>query len=587
MDNSNKAIAKRITKELEARDWSQTVLLRKIIEFKNPNISNLNLRFEINKRKGNFSTTLKGKDERSIPKEDLYIISKIFRVPLEYIWYGDEKKSDFIPSGARYAAFQDSESEYRAYIAGLAYEDRVQHSDEFGFCLFDYFGQYDSINGYKFFVKNYGLHFDYNQYGCLMYVNSEGFPQWCCIDDKKNHLVSDNLIRVLAKHNDTKTFREVFFDNSPLNRFNAERAYYRDKSLFSDDFLGILLNNEQFFELMLKTHEVDINIFNKSYTKGSKRCFVEPMLYEALNFALQHEEDFKEQLSRMLTFALEYSKSQYEFIKEYLKTNNDRYEHSDVYIDRHYPRFLRSSRYIPMGNVFVLRGALLDEKLNNLLKEIEQCTFNMTHIINEQERNDEEIKISTPNNPLFEELNRNAREKNISFVPLVVHTDKQFTYFQYYESTSINFDSPEHLQFIIDCLDKAQDLVAPKPNKVLVHGNLDNTMLMSVNGKVVGLVGWQKCYYGSKYEDRALLLSKINSYSYRDDYLKKYEELFNLISQGFDLEEKEKLLDRAIAILNEKRKSIAGKERDDLYRICDLKERSSKLELFKELYLTK
>lgn len=584
MNNSNKAIAGRINKELKIRNWSQADLLRKIIKFKNPEITKVDLYAEVNKRKGNFSTTLKGREDRAVPKEDLYIISKIFGVSLEYIWFGDKKKENFIPKGARYAAFQDNESEYRTYIADLDYEDRVQYSDDCGFNLFDYFGQFDSINGYKFFLKNYNLHFDYVQYGELTYVNSEGHLQFCHSRDK-DHLISDNLIMILTEHNDVKTFRAIYFDNCSMKRFDSDYVFHRNKTLFSDYFLETLLKNEPFFELLMRIHELDVGSFSRYYEKGTKRLFAEPMFYEALLFALQHEKDYKNQLVKMLGFALEFSRKQYEFIKDYLRIHYDKDEHGDVHIDQYAPRFLKSSRNIPMGNVFKIREKIEDESLSNLIKEIEQYTFNMTHIINAQEKKNEEIIISTPDNPLFLELCNNAREQKATFVPLVLHSDKEFTYFQNYESATINFDNREQLQLIVDYLNKAQKLVAPKPNKVLIHGDLINKTLMIENGKVIGLAGWQNCYYGNKYEDRAVLLSNIDSYSYRDDYLKKYKELFDVLSQDLDHAEKTKLIDRAIDILTEKRKSIAKEERDSLYRICSLKEKASKLELFKELYL--
>ena len=586
MNNSNKAIAARINKELRIRNWSQTILLKKIIKFKNPEITKSDLCVEVNKRKGNFSTTLKGKEERSIPKEDLYIISKIFGVSLEYIWFGDKKKENFIPKGARYAAFQDSESEYRTYIADLDYEDKVQYADECGFNLFDYFGQFDSINGYKFFLKNYNLHFNYFQFGELIYVDSEGHSQLCHSRDN-DYLISDNLIMILTEHNDLKTFKAIYFDNCSLERFDSDHAYNRNKTLFSDYFLETLLKNEPFFELIMKDREVDVGSFSRYYEKGTKRLFVEPMFYEALSFALQHEEDYKSQLLKMLGFALEFSKKQYELIKNYIKTHYDKDEHADVHVDQYATRFLRSSRNIPMGNVFKIREKVEDESLKSLINEIEQCTFNMTHIINAQEKKNEEIIISTPNNSLFLELCNNAREQKASFVPLMLHSDKEFTYFQNYESTAINFDNLDQLQLVIDYLNKAQNLVESKSNKVLVHGDLANKVLMVENGKVVGLAGWQNCHYGNKYEDRAVLLSNIDTYSYHSDYLKKYKESFDVLSHDLDQIEKVKLVDRAIDILTDRRKSIAKEDKSNLLRICYLKEKTSRLELFKELYLIK
>ena len=583
MENSNKAIAKRINNELRIRGWSQSDLLRKIIKYKNPQIGE-KLYAELNKKKGNFSTTLKGNDDRSFSKEDLYVISKIFEVPFEYIWFGENKKSEFKPSGPRYAAYQDNENEYRAYVASLEYEDRVQYPDEFGFNLFDYLGQFNSINGYKFFINNYRLHFDYLQYGELAYINSDGYLQLCSTHDR-GKVISDNLIMVLSERKEAKTFKEVYFDNCSIKRFNSDYFNRLSKELFSEYFLETLLQNESFLDLVLKTKELELNALDKRYEKGEKRVFVEPMLFNALSYALEHENDYKDQLLKMLSFALSYNKHQYEFIKDYLKNHKE--EYSDIQVNRYAPRFLVSARYVPMGNVFRSLGSASDKDIDGMLREIEQYAFNMTHIFNEQEKNKEEIKISTPDNELFAELNKNAKEQNIGFIPAVVHSDKEFTYFRYYNSSTINYESVEHLQFIIDCLKQAQSLVAPKANKVLVHGNLIGAVLMNEDGKMSGVAGWHKCHYGSKYDDCAYLLSRIDMYIYGDDYLKKFNTLFQVISKGFDPDEKVKLVDKAISLLNEERKAAIKEESNNHSTSFGLKQRVAKLEYFRELYLEK
>ena len=584
MDNSNKAIAKRINKELRSRDWKPTKLLKKIIEYKNPEISKDDLQAEVIKRKSNFSTTLKGGEKRSFSKEDLYIISKIFSLPLEYIWFGDEKKSGFVPNGARYAAYQDNDGEYRTYIASLEYEDRLQSSDEFGFNLFDYFGQYDSINGYKFFAKYYSLYFDYETNGQLRYINSEGYAQYCSYENKEV-VVCDNLLMTLVKYNDVKTFKTIFFDNCSLSRFNYEQHYYRNRRPFSDTFLDTLLRNNAFLELIFKTTEIDLDNFRgySKYFKGEKRSFIEPMFYEVLSYALKHEEDYNEQLLKLLQFALEYNKSQFEFVKQYLETHEDIY--SDVRIYEYDPRVLKSGNGVLMGNIFKIRDELSNVELKNLANEIEKYAFNITHIINEQEKNNEEIKISTPDNPLFMELSEKAIEQNITFVPRIIHANKEFTYFQNYESNRIEFNDVKHLRFVIDCLNRAQSLVASKPNKVLVHGNLTGRVIMFANGEMSGLSEWQKCHYGSKFEDRADLLSNIDVYTAGEEYLNKVEPLFDVISEGFNQEEKIKLIDKAINILNEQRKNNLIEGKSDVYRVYWLKDRASKLEFFKEMRL--
>ena len=250
MDSSSKAIANRINKELKKKDMKQSDLLKEIIKFKKPDISKKDMFLTENKKKGNFSTALKG-NTRSITKEDLYIIAKVLGVSLEYLWFGEEIKPGFIPMGARYTAYQDSDDAYRTFIANLEYEDKIQYGDEFGKNLFRYMGEFESINGYRFFVKNFDLFFDYVQYNQLMYINSEKQEQFCD-NDHQYDMLSDNLISTLIKHNDVKTFKTIYFDNCALARFSPEN-YRRDRKYFSNYFLESLLSNESFFELIFKS----------------------------------------------------------------------------------------------------------------------------------------------------------------------------------------------------------------------------------------------------------------------------------------------------------------------------------------------
>lgn len=588
MDSSNKSIARRINKELKIRGWKQKELLRRIIRYKNPGFSDGEIYLEELAKKGNFSTALKGNSNRAIPKEDLYIISKEFGLPLEYIWFGDEKKSGFVPKGIRYTAYQDSDDEYRNFIGGLEFEYKINNTDEFGFNLFDYFGQYESINGYRYFTKNFNLHFDYVQSRQLCIIDSEGNTEYTSYSYEEDQY-SYGLLETLVKYKDVKTFKAIYFDNCSDTRFNPSMYSHNNKRLFNDDFLETLLNNDDFLDLVLNTKTVYLNSFAKRYGKEEKRSFIEPMFYEALMYAADHESEYSAQLEKMLRFALRYNKEQYEFIKEYLRKNSES-EYGDVQIEVYSPRFLRSSRYIPMGNVVRVVKTSNNKVINDLIGEIEQYAFNMTHIINEQEKSHGEIKISTPNNPLFLELHNNAIEQKADFIPFMSHSNKEFTLFSYYDSMNIHTTNLDELKFVLNILDESQKLVQKKDGKVLVHGNLGGKVLMMTQEKLIGLAEWQKCHYGDKYEDRAVLLSNYDSYySYDGKYLDEYQKIFDVISQGFDKEEQATLLKRAIEIL-EKKKEDALKNEDDekhLIKACRFKEQASKLELFKEIHLSK
>ena len=584
MDTSKKAIIKRINEELREREWGQTDLLERIIKYQIPGITDEVLRAKVKSQKGNFSTALKPNSNRMLSLENLYFISKAFRVPLEYLWFGEDKKSGFVPSGKRYAAFQDTENEYRAYIASLGHEDYIQHPDELGFNLFQYFGQYDSINGYRFFANKYGLYFDYAQHGQLMYINNEKYPQFCCHSDD-NNLLSDNLMMTLVSHNDVKTFKTIYFDNCLLDRFNPEGYHRPDKKLFGDTFLDLLLKNEPFLALTANVKTLSLDLFNKGYSKDDKRDFIEPMFYAALDYALEHENEYNKHLEKMLRFALEYNKNLYEFTRDFIEKNKNT-EHDDAFIDKHSPTVLRSSRYVVLGNIFRIVDTSKNKTINNLIKEINKLVFNMTHIINEQEKNNEEIQISTPDNPLFIELHDNANKKGVDYIPTKTFSNKDYTHFRYYESVQIDQDNVEQVEFIMDCLNKAQELVKQKNGKALVHGNLHGRVLMTTNGKITGLAGWQQCHYGDKYEDRSELLFEVDYfYSYDDKFLTNYKKMFDVIAQGLTDQEQRVLIERTIKLLNKNMKTILDEKDGRVFDAFKLKERIAKLEFFKELYL--
>ena len=585
MDDSNKSIARRINNEINLRrGYKPTDLLRDIIKFENPNISKSDLYKEVLRRKGNFSTALKGNEKRSISKKELYAISKIFGVSLEYLVFGEKRKGSFIPMGARYVAFQDNEDDYSAYIANLEYEDRIQYGDEFGRNLFDYLGENESINGYKFFFKKYKLHFDYKYPAQLIYVNSDSHEQPCSMNND-NKKYSDNLIKTLAKHNEVVLFRKIYFDNSSLERFNGCWGAYHNKMIFGDIFLDTLLQNDSFLELTLNTKEININSLEGYRNYDGKRRYVEPMFYEALIYALKHESDYEKQLIKMLNYALEYNKSQYVFVKSYLEMSD--FDKRDVSVDISAPRILVSDRGIPMGNIFRMSERTSNEEINTLLNEIDQCAFNITHIINKQEKSDDKIKIANPDNPLFEKLHKNAFERNVSIVPTIVCSDKEFTYFRSYNPSVINFDNTEQLQLVIDYLNQAQKLVDSEPNKVLVHGDLGGPVIMKEDNNIVGLAGWQKCHYGNKYEDRAELLSLIDVRQYGLDRLRVWEQFFEVVSDGFNEEEKIKLLDKSLGLVNEKSKKIIKHGDIGSYELESLMDRFASLQLLKQVYLEK
>ena len=144
------------------------------------------------------------------------------------------------------------------------------------------------------------------------------------------------------------------------------------------------------------------------------------------------------------------------------------------------------------------------------------------------------------------------------------------------------------MTLLLNYLHKAQELVSKKDGKILVHGNIGGAKFMTANGEIIGLANWQQCHYGDKYEDRAEALSKLNDYiGFGGQYLSKYKEIFDVVSKGFTKEEQITLIDRAIELLDKKRKSLSKDEYNYLDKVCLLKDRSSRLELIKEQYLEK
>ena len=171
----------------------------------------------------------------------------------------------------------------------------IFNKDEFGRTFLDYVVEYKSFNAIKYLYDKYQLKL--KRYDNFFQVNGEYF-----IDI--NFCNSILFARMVAELNDTKLFYDIYNTYDIIDGVNL--VYQQD------DFLKIILDNDNLFNEMFKTKE-----YLFEYSNYEKRLYkidsfpintINPIINNCLKCAINNIDKYKKQAIKMLNFALVYNK---------------------------------------------------------------------------------------------------------------------------------------------------------------------------------------------------------------------------------------------------------------------------------------
>lgn len=256
----------------------------------------------IKTQKGNFSKIIKG--IRPINKDYIIPLEKIFGVPVAkliepetYNYLINKENIPFL-KGIRYYAYKDDMNLYYNELSKNTDNKGnsiIFNKDEFGRTFLDYVVEYKSFNAIKYLYDKYQLKL--KRYDNFFQVNGEHF-----IDI--NFCNSILFARMVSELNDTKLFYDIY---NTYDIIDGDNLVYQQ-----DDFLKIILDNDNLFNEMFKTKE-----YLFEYSNYEKRLYkidsfpintINPIINNCLKYAINNIDKYKKQAIKMLNFALVYNK---------------------------------------------------------------------------------------------------------------------------------------------------------------------------------------------------------------------------------------------------------------------------------------
>ena len=272
----------------------------------------------VKSQKGNFSKIIKG--TRPLNKDYIVPLEKIFGVPVAkliepeaYNYLINKENIPFLKGIKYYAYMDDMDLYYNELSKNTDNQGKsiIFNKDEFGRTFLDYVVEYKSVNAIKYLYETYHLKLKWNDN--YFYVNGKRF-----IDI--NFCNSVLFARMVADMKDTKLFFDIY---DTYNMFVTNGHYGGKGAVYEqDDFLKIILDNENLFNDIFKTKEylhVCSNIEKRKYKIESYSInIINPIINGCLRCALNNLDKYKKQAMRILNFALTHNK---EVIKKLAKDN--------------------------------------------------------------------------------------------------------------------------------------------------------------------------------------------------------------------------------------------------------------------------
>lgn len=446
------------------------------------------------KNKANFNKMVSG--ERSFKEEYIVPLEKILGTSYAYIKEGG--REDFIPTGIRYTAYVDEESEYAALDSGnkSGGGNPLLACDEYENDLLDYIIQYNSLNGIRYLVKKDYLKLFYDGKRYENFIANRGL--------EKTEQVTDLVVRT----DDVDIF-DSYAD--VWTRFPSFTGEDRLGVLKQESVLSEIAGSDKIWKSMLVEKMIPLPSVNRGLeTELPDGMFCSLLLKPMLEYLLLHEKDYSEKTKELLEFAIRYNRKCVSYFNEnfgrvpgpvflddegFIKDNCTKYGSLVVYELGDTPDVDNET-------------SSLMEKLNT---DINSFSFASRPLIGGFSGHSARIvdgmvvKKATDNSIEYDALDFFGK-CGVSFVPKLLKTKDGLDYFTYFKGNTYSYvrrmDWPL-IEQVVKSLKELNERSKQKlEGKVYVHGDLfQSNVVFDADNQLTGIIDWDHCHIGEEYED--------------------------------------------------------------------------------------
>lgn len=470
------------------------------------------------KEKYNFSKMLSG--ERKIKHEFIIPLQKIFNVSIDYIINGtaQDSKKEYVTRGIEHAVASKSINEYIKLSRTIDKNGSIVlfNHDEYQNNVVDYIIKYNSIEGIKYFIEFQDLKYLPREGIFSIKENVEYF--------KTTKSLPINFAQIIIRDENYELFDKLFDKVSIIRFHDHPRSMFGKK-----DFLDAILKTEEVFEKNIWLKKITLYDVNRKFNKEKMLVgmFINPLVNYFYDRLCDKYNGNEEIIKKLLIFGRDSNLKIRDFIIENIKTN----QKLDIT-----PRGiikLENSVYGCAFNPNAKNIELLSDECKALINEINEINEN---IIERPYCNFDGIKkfdyvikdgiLYKPSvdNPVAYQFYEFANRHNITFVPKYLGTENGMDKFTMFDDFYIARE-PKGSEIVdmLRFLHAIHDLSEPElgEGKVFVHDNLSLFNVFFRNKDVIGVVNWDYCKIGDKFEDLLYLVChwlQLEKEEDRDDF---------------------------------------------------------------------
>lgn len=470
------------------------------------------------KEKYNFSKMLNG--ERKIKHEFVIPLQKIFNVSIDYIVNGvaDDLKKSYVSRGLEHAVASNSINEYLKLGKLIDRNGNyvIYNRDEFQNTIFDYIVKYRSIEGIQYFVENKNL----------TYVFKDGVFE---LNGKVEYLKNMKSLpldfaSIIIQEDNLELFNKLFDKVSMIRYHDHPRVIYSKK-----EFIDGVLNSDNIFKNCIWIKKFPLYDINHKLNKEKMTTgiFVNPLINYLFERCLEKYRGNDEIIKDLLKFGYSSNCKVRDFILENIKTNVDLEITSKGIIKLE--NSIYGSVFYPSEKNIELLSAECHELINKI-KEINEeiksrpyANFDGIKKLDCKVENGFLYRKSV-DNPIAYQFYEFANRHNITCVPHYYGTengiDKFSIYDDYYISKeSLGSEIVDMMRFLHALHDLSEKELGE--GKVYVHNNLSLYNVFFREKDVIGVLNWDYCKIGDKFEDLLYMLChwlKLEQEEDRDDW---------------------------------------------------------------------